>query len=220
MSRRNRIIFAASRQAKLSSDRGRAPRFLRMAPVNSGEQVAELGPSRRSSPLHLPGSATGSGPVPIVSRIDRPPGRHARSPSEDCRCGHESKTDDRPADRAAIPPVPAVISWQSLSSYRCDQSPARRELRSETGSWPFQHRDNPRQRRRIDVSVDDHATPAPQHNLDPTWHRSRASCRRRVLRTSKAFRRWRQIARQSLAADNRRRKRRSLIGLDKAPLSG
>jgi hypothetical protein len=40
-------------------------------------------------------------------------------------------------------------------------------------SWPLHHRENPRQRRRIDAIVDDYTTPTRQHDLYPTRRRSR-----------------------------------------------
>src|SRR3954447_19930887 len=39
----NRIIFVENVKAKPSSHRSRAPGFLRIAPINSGQQITELG---------------------------------------------------------------------------------------------------------------------------------------------------------------------------------
>ena len=38
-----RIIFVENVKAKPSSHRGRAPGFLRIAPIDSGQQITELG---------------------------------------------------------------------------------------------------------------------------------------------------------------------------------
>src|ERR1700704_6191962 len=43
MSLGNRIIFVENVKAKPSSHRSRAPGFLRIAPINSGQQITELG---------------------------------------------------------------------------------------------------------------------------------------------------------------------------------
>ena len=109
-----------------------------MSPADYANQFQKadnrVGP-RRSSPRRRSRSATRSGHVPIASRTDRLPGRHARSPSTDRLCGHESKTADRSADRAGALPAPAATGSQSPSSCRCGQSPARPARRSEPESW-------------------------------------------------------------------------------------
>ena len=131
-------------------------------------QTADIpaGP-RRSLPRHPPGSATGSGPAPIASQTGRLPGRHARSPSKDCRCALESKTDDRSEGRAAALPAPAAIGSQSPSSCRCDRWPARPGRRSEPESWQrFKPTHDPQQRLDVYIAIDNNALAVPDHNLD------------------------------------------------------
>jgi len=133
---------------------------------------------RRSSPCHAQGSATGSGPVPIASRTGRRPGRHARSPSKDRLCGHESKTALRSADRAAVPPAPAATGSQSPSSCQCGQSPAIPAHRSEPESWQrFKPTHEPQQRLHVSVAIDNNASAVRDHNLDSTTARSGALLR-------------------------------------------
>src|SRR5262245_60302076 len=109
----------------------------------------------------------------------------------------------------------------SPSSYRCGRSPTKRARRSEGGSLtPLKNIDDPRQRSRIDAVVNDHATPARQHNLHPARRLNRARRGWRVLRGLNTFRERRPTAGRRLAADHCLRKHRAIVDLDKTPLSG
>ena len=174
---------SATAKQKPSSDRGRPPRFLRISPIDSGQQIAEL---RRGDRHRSVGRVRPQEPAPFQPlREQAGPLPSCQITSIDCRCGHESKTGDRSADRAAALPEPAATSSQNPSSYRCGRSPARPARRSEPRSWSFQNGHNPRQRRRINASVHDHPTPARQHNLYPARRRYR---RWWILPTFKACR--------------------------------
>jgi hypothetical protein len=107
-------------------------------------------------------------PVPIASRTGKPPGRHARSPSEDRRDAHESKTDDRLADRAAAPPgqSPMLSSTFALASI----STGWRSEATSTSSPSFRTR---RSRRDVGVTV----TTRPTSTAPRAAASSFASCR-------------------------------------------
>src|ERR1700724_1518993 len=101
------------------------------------------------------------------------PGPHAKSPSRDRRCVHESKTAGRSEDRAVISPAPAATGSQSLSSCRCDRSPAKPEPLSEIGSWQrFKPAHDPQQGLHLDIVIDQNAPAVRAHDLDPPTARS------------------------------------------------
>ena len=91
-----------------------------------GSQVARP----RSRSRHRQGSATKNDPAPIFSRTGMPLARHARSPSKDRLCVHESRRDDRSADHDGEPLGPAATGSRSLSSYPCGPSPATHATRN------------------------------------------------------------------------------------------
>src|SRR5665213_833693 len=101
------------------------------------------------------------------------PGHHARSPSKDRRCVHESKTAGRSRDRAAISPAPAATGLQSPSACRCGQSPAIPGPLSESGSrQPFKPAQNSQQGLHLDVAIDQDAPAVRAYDLDPPTARS------------------------------------------------
>src|SRR5665213_1626644 len=101
------------------------------------------------------------------------PGHHARSPSKDRRCVHESKTAGRSMDLAATPPAPAATGSQSPSSCRCDRSPAIPGPLSEPGSrQPFKPAQNSQQGLHLDVAIDQDAPAVRAYDLDPPTARS------------------------------------------------
>ena len=79
----NRIIFVGNVKAKLLSHRGRAPCLLRIAPIDSREQITELGRGDR----HRAVSRARSGSQSLSScRCDRTPAIPARrSQTESCQ---------------------------------------------------------------------------------------------------------------------------------------
>src|SRR5207344_2353816 len=104
---------------------------------------------------------------------------------------------------------------QTPFSYRCDRSPTTPERRSGSESSALQNRQDTRQCRGINVIVDHDATPAHQHDLDPT--RRHGWARGSVFRCFDMFLQQRKTARRGLTTDHRLYKRRGIVGLGETP---
>jgi len=120
MSPPNRIIFACNRKEKTSSNRGRTPSFLRMTPVDAGEQIAQLGRRDRhcalcrrrpqKAPL-LKSFREQHAPCPscqiTFNRPPRRPRKQNRCPPKGSRCKTSCTNKDRLANplRISVCPV-------------------------------------------------------------------------------------------------------------------
>ena len=80
--------------------------------------------------------------------------------------GPERQTDGLSADHAGAFPAQAGPSRRSLCACPCGPWPATPARRSEPGSSPFQNLENPRERLRVNRSIDDDAPSTSQHDLD------------------------------------------------------
>lgn len=101
-------------------------------------------------------------------------------------CVPESRTDDRSADPASVPPAPAAKETGSLSACRCARSSVTPARQSESGSsLARQNIQNAGKGFAVDQIVDPHATAVRKRDLDPSCTR-RGSARRHGRQ--KAFR--------------------------------